>query len=119
MFEIKDLTRDNIIALKAYDKIKKEDYEKLEPLLDKTKREDKPVRLFVEIGDLSGATGQALMKDIAMYFKHARNMEKVAVVGENKYFEKSWAKVADPFMKADVKYFPKEEQVVAENWIRE
>jgi hypothetical protein len=119
MFTFTELTKDNVIAFKAHDKNEKEDYEKLTAVLDKTEREGKPVRLFVEIGDIKGITGEALLKDIATYFRHARKMEKVAVVGEDKLHEKTWAILADPFMKADVKYFPKEKQMTAEEWIRE
>lgn len=118
MFEFTDLTRDKVIAFKATDKIEKQDYDKLTEVLDKTERENEAVRLFIEIGDIRGMTGEALMKDIATYFKHVRKMEKVAVVGEDKLHEKTWTKLADPFMKAEVKFFPKKKQIIAEEWIK-
>ena len=119
MFEFTDLTKDNVIAFKAYGKIEERDYDKLTALLDKTEREGKPLRLLIDVGDIKGITAEALLKDVATYFRHARKMERVAVVGENKLHEKTWAKLADPFMKADVRYFPREKGVIAEEWIRE
>lgn len=119
MFEVTDLTKDNVIAIKAHGTIESKDYEKLIPLIEKLEREDKPIRLFVEIGDIEGITANAVLKDVATYFKHAKHIEKVAVVGENDLFEKTWSKVADPFIKAEIQYFPKGEQVIAEKWINQ
>lgn len=116
MFEILDLTKDNIIAFKAEGKIEKTDYDKITPVLEKTEREHQNVRLLLEIGDLKSITFDALLKDIATYFKHVKHLEKVAVVGRD-HAEKSWTKVADPFIRADIKYFPLEEMDIAKEWI--
>lgn len=116
MFEIQDLTKDNVIAFKASGKIEGKDYEILNPLLEKTKREEQSLRLLIEIGEITGITARAVLKDIATYFKHVRKIEKVAVVGEDQA-EKTWAKVADPFIKADIRYFPATEKEKAESWI--
>ena len=52
MFEILDITKDNVIAFKATGKIEEADYDKIIPLMEKTEREGNPVRLFIEIGDI-------------------------------------------------------------------
>lgn len=116
MFEIQDLTKDNVIAFKASGKIEGKDYEILNPLLEKTKREEKHIRLLIEVGEINGITAKAMLKDIATYFKHVRKIQKVAVVGED-LAEKTWAKVADPFIRADIKYFPATEKEAAKSWI--
>jgi hypothetical protein len=116
MFEILDITKDNVIAFKATGKIEGTDYEKIIPLMEKTEREGNQIRLFIEIGDIKGITGKGLLKDIVTYFKHIKHIKKVAVVGRNGA-GKGWAKVADPFIKAEIRYFPVEEKVVAEEWV--
>ena len=113
-----DLTKDNVVAIRISGKIEAKDYEKLTPVIEKTEREGKPVRLFIRLEDIEGITGLAILKDIVTYFKHAKNMEKVAVVGEGDYKEDMWAKAASSFVKADVKYFPVEQQILAEDWIK-
>lgn len=118
MFEYSNLTKDNIIALTATGKIRERDYESLVPMIEKIEREGMPIKLLVEVDKITGITGKALLTDIATYFKHAKNMDKVAIVGEKKS-EELLAKVADPFVKADVKYFPREEKVLAESWIQQ
>jgi len=119
MFEFMDLTKDNVIAIRISGKIEAKDYEKLTPVIEKTEREGKPVRLFLRLEDVEGMTGLAILKDIAAYFKHIKHIERVAVVGEGDLQEDVMAKLASPFVKADVKYFPVEKQVIAEDWIKE
>ena len=116
MFKILDFTKDNVIAFKASGKIEKTDYEMLDPLLEKTEKEHASIKLFILIGEIDGITPEALMKDIITYFKHVKNISKAAIVGEGK-MEKSITKIADPFIKGDLKYFPLEEMDVAREWI--
>lgn len=116
MFKILDITKDNVIAFKASGKVQKTDYEILNPLLDKTEKEYDDVKLFILIEEIESITPEALMKDIVTYFKHIKYITRVAVVGEGKA-EKSWAKVADPFIKGDIKYFPLTEYDIARDWI--
>jgi hypothetical protein len=116
MFNILDITKNNVVAFKASGKIEEADYEKIIPLLEKTEREGKKIKLFIEIGDIQGITFKGLMKDIVTYFKHIKKIEKVAVVGKNGA-GKGWAEAANPFIKAEIRYFPIEEKVLAEEWI--
>ncbi len=116
MFKILDNTKENIIAFIVNGKVLKTDYDVLNPLLEKTEKDYDAVRLIIEIGDIEGITAEALIKDIATYFKHVKHIEKVAVVGQDK-MAKTWAKVADPFIRADINYFPPEEKDIAMEWI--
>ncbi len=116
MFNFLDITKNNIIAFKAEGEITKADYDSLTPLLNKTEREYDALRLYVEIGDIKGITARAFLEDVAIYFKHIRHIEKIAVIGDSQA-EKVWAKLADPFTKADVKYYPLPEKDIAAEWI--
>jgi hypothetical protein len=117
MFQILELTKNDIVAFKVSDKVHKTDYDVLNPLLKKTEKEHTSIKLFIEIGDIKGISAQALLKDVVTYFKHVKHVEKVAVVGQNK-MDRSWAKMADPFIRADIKYFPLEEKDLAMDWIQ-
>ncbi len=116
MINILDITKEDLIAIKVAGKVEKKDYDILDPLLEKTKREHDSLKLYLHIGDIEGITPQALIKDVITYFKHVKSLRKVAVVGEHKG-EKNWAKIADPFIKADIKFFPLAENSVALEWI--
>jgi hypothetical protein len=118
MFKILDITKDDLIGFRASGRIEKEDYDKLNPILEKTEKEQDSIKLYLEIGELEGISFKALIKDIVTYFKHVKKVEKVAVTGKNG-FEKGWVKVADPFIKADIKYFPVTEKDFAVTWILE
>ena len=117
MFKILDLTKNDLIAFKAEGKIEKKDYEKLQPILEKTERENEKLKMYIEIGDLGSITPEAMLEDVATYFNHIPKVEKLAVLGEGTP-EKSWAKIADPFIKADIKYFPVNEKDVAIEWLK-
>ncbi|MFW5819673.1 MAG: STAS/SEC14 domain-containing protein [Bacteroidota bacterium] len=116
MFKVLDFTKDNIIAIKASGKIQKSDYQMLDPLLEKTEKEHPSIKLYILIGDIDGITPEAFMKDVITYFKHIKNVDKAAIVGGGKA-EKSIAKIADPFIKGDLKYFPLEDMEIARKWI--
>ena len=117
MFDFNEMTKGNLIAFKVHGKIEVNDYDKLTALLDKAERENESLKLLVEIGDIEGITGKAFLKDVATYFKHIRHVEKIAVVGDGDYKEGTWTKIAKPFMKADIQYFPRERKTDAEAWI--
>ncbi|MFW5821091.1 MAG: STAS/SEC14 domain-containing protein, partial [Bacteroidota bacterium] len=58
----------------------------------------------------------ALLKDIVTYFKHVKSVSKAAIIGEGKA-EKYITKVADPFIKGDLKYFSLTDIDIARDWI--
>ena len=117
MFIILDLTEKDLIAFKAEGKIEEKDYNKIVPMLEKTVREYGHVDLYVEVGDIEGMEPAALWKDLKAYFSNIGKFRKVAVVGQGK-MEEIVSKVSDPFMKADVRYFPVDKSLEAREWVQ-
>lgn len=118
MFKILDITKDNLIAFQVKGKVEKTDYDKLNPLLEKTGREYDSRKLYVEILEIEGIEPAALWEDFKVYFKHIRNFNKVAIVGQSGVIEKL-AKLSKPFISGDVKFFNDTETLIARNWIQE
>ncbi len=116
MFQILDITKGNTIAFEAKETIEKADYEKLDPILEMAEENNEKVDLYIQIGDIKNIKPDALYKDIVTYFKHVKKFNKVAVVSDENA-AKNWAKLADPFIKADIKYFPKTESNIAKEWV--
>ncbi len=116
MFEILDSTKKNVIALKVDDKVKKEDYEKIIPVLDTMIREYGKIRCLAEVSEMSSVEPAAFWKDLKFSLKHADKFEKVAVVGA-KSFINALSKLSSPFTSAEVKTFDKDEIVKAAEWI--
>jgi hypothetical protein len=118
MFNIIEITKGNIVAFEVTGKIHKEDYEKLNPLLEKTERKYDKINLFILLTDLEGITLSALLEDIKTYFRHIRKVKKVAIVGRNG-IDKGLSNITNVFISAEVKYFSKREYELAKVWIME
>ncbi len=116
MFEVLNLTKDDIIGLKIEGKIEAKDYEKLNPILNKTEKEHDKIKLYLEIDRIDGIEPKAVIEDIKAYFNHVKHLKKVAVVGREG-MEKSLTKVAHPFVNADVRYFPIQNAIIAKEWL--
>ncbi len=116
MFKILEETRNELIALKIEGQIKREDYDKLDVLLRKTEKENEHVDMYIEIDDIEGITPEAVWADIKTYFKNAKDFRKVAVIGKDGFSEKA-AKTANPFVKAEIKYFSEDQKNTAMEWV--
>ncbi len=118
MFTILDSTYGNLIAVQVQGHVAKEDYDKVNPLIDKAVKEYGKIKLFIQIDSLNGIEPKAFVEDVKTYFRHFKDIEKMAVVGETKWQE-FWVKLAGPFISGKVKYFSHSELIAAQNWIRE
>ena len=115
MFKILDKTYGNLIAVEIDGHIEKKDYDKVTPLIDKSVREFGKVRLYILITKIEGIEPQAFVEDVKTYFKHFRDFEKIAVVGNSKW-QKFWLELAAPFVSGKLKYFTHEQMIDAQTW---
>lgn len=118
MFQILDFTKDNLIAFQADGKVKKEDYDKLKPLLEKIDREYDTKKMYLEVRNIKGIELAALWEDFKVYFKHIKNFEKIAIVGSAD-MEKQLSRLANPFVSGEVRFFDVSESVTAREWLME
>lgn len=118
MFKILDFTKKNLTAFKAEGKIEKADYDKLTVLFEKNEREYDSQKLYAEIGKLETITPDALWEDFKVYFKHIKNFEKIAIVGDSELVQKI-ATLSKPFVSGDIKFFEIREASKAKEWIKE
>ncbi len=120
MFTILDFTKDDLVAFKVKGKIEKTDYDKLNALLDKNSREYDKQKVYIEIEpeDIEGIEPQALWEDIKTFFKHIKNLDKLAIVGNSSVVEKT-AKVSKPFISGEVRFFSDKEAITAREWVKE
>ena len=93
-----------IVSLKFNDVLDKEDYDLLVPQLEGLFKDNDKVRFLVELEDFKGFTPGALWEEAKFSFKHFNDIERVAVVGENK-IEKTMTAFTKPFTRAEVRFF--------------
>jgi hypothetical protein len=120
MFTILDFTKHNLIAFKVKGKIEEADYDKLNALLEKNAKEYDTQKVYIEIDpeDIEGIEPKALWEDIKTYFKHIKNLDKLAIVGSSSVVEKT-TKVSKPFVSGEVKFFSDNEANIAREWVKE
>lgn len=120
MFTILDFTKHNLIAFKVKGKIEESDYDKLNALLEKNAREFDTQKVYLELDleDIEGIEPKAMWEDIKTFFRHIKNLEKLAIVGNNKIVEKT-AKISRPFVSGELKYFSEKEAISARKWVQE
>jgi hypothetical protein len=120
MFKILAFTKGKIIAFRAEGKLEKADYDKINALFEKTKREYDKLRLFIRIdpSEIEGIEPAALWKDFITYFRYFNDIEKLVVVGTGKW-EENITRLAKPFIAGEVRYYPIEEDSEARRWIED
>ena len=118
MFKILDLTNKDLIAISINGKVEKGDYDKIIPLMDKTKKDFGKIRLYIQIDEIDGIEPKAFREDIRAYLKHFNDLRKTAIVGQRDW-QKLWADLASPFISGEVKFFPQGAIVEAREWIME
>lgn len=105
-----------VIALSG--KLAKEDYAHFAPEVERLVREHGRLRLLVKMHDFHGWTAGALWEDIKFDWKHFRDIERLALVGERAW-ERGMATFCKPFTTAKVRYFDIGEAAAADAWIHE
>lgn len=107
----------SVPEVKVSGKLYKEDYEELEPIVDKLIELGK-IRILFVMHDFHGWDLGAIWEDTKFATKHCRDIEKIAMVGE-KTWEKWMAAICKPFTMSKVKYFDAGEEETARQWLAE
>jgi len=105
-----------LLHVKVTGKLRKEAYEAFAPVVDEQKQEHGKVRILFEMHDFHGWTAGALWEDLKIDFKHWKDIERLAIVGESKW-EAGMAVFCKPFTTAKVQYFDHARLDDAKAWI--
>lgn len=123
MLQILDITQKNIIATRANDILGINDYEKIHPLIHNIIRTGKKVRWYFEMesntSESSGGFWENSLLEIKYSkadFTHTDDIDKIAIVGEQKYLTLMYS-FMKPFAKARIVYFSMAEKEKALQWI--
>lgn len=123
MLQILDITQKNIIATRADDILGMNDYEKIHPLIHNIIRTGKKVRWYFEMENNTSESSAGFrensipeIKYSKTDFTHADDIDKIAIVGEQKYLTLMYS-IMKPFTKARIVYFSITEKEKALQWI--
>ena len=123
MLQLLDFTHKNIIATSTNDLLGIKDYEKIHPLIHNIINAGKKVRWYFEMDDDSLSESNGFWEDGtiemtygAFNFTHSDDIEKIAIVGAEKW-KKLMQGIMAPFEGAVIKYFDLAERIEAKEWI--
>lgn len=105
-----------LLEVKVSGKLAAEDYEILEPGVEKLIDDSGKIKILFVMHDFHGWDVGAVWEDIKFATKHCRDIEKVAMVGENTW-EKWMAAICKPFTMSSIKYFDAGEDQAAREWL--
>lgn len=105
-----------ILGVAIRGKLRKSDYEKLTPEVDRLVQRHGKIRVVLEVIDFPGWTAGALWEDLKFDLKHFTDIEQLAIVG-NKAWKRGMDSFSMPFTKAQVRFFPTDDRDEAHRWI--
>ena len=114
MLEILNLMKYNLVEINAKGIIIKDDYKKLEPIIEKKIQKFGNIRLLINVGALKDIKLLAFWEDFKMSLKHKHKYDKIAVVGDRKP-EEILIKPFAPLVSTHIKLFKNKSQ--AKSWI--
>jgi hypothetical protein len=115
---IEIVTSDGYLEVQATGKLTKEFYQELVPAVEAQIEEFGKLRILFVMRDFHGGTAGAIWEDLKFDLKHWKDIERLAIVGENKW-EQGMAAFCKPFTKASIRYFEHGQLENARQWLRE
>ena len=94
------------IELKMKGKLTHEDYQIFVPILERALKEAKglKINMLADMTEFKGWKMRAAWDDMVFGLKHARDFDKLAIVGKKKWEEVA-ADMMKPFVKGKIKFF--------------
>lgn len=116
--QLEILSTGKLLHVKVTGKLTKEVYEQFAPLVDQLIQEHVKLRILFEMHDFHGWTAGALWEDLKFDFKHWKDIERLAIVGESKW-EKGMTVFCGPFTTANIRYYDHLNLAEAKAWLSE
>lgn len=116
MLKMEGVNENRVLTLAANGKLTAEDYRRLLPDLEKKLEEYGALRFYIKLEDFDGFDMGALWEDLKFDRKHAHQYGKTAIVGDEKW-EELGTRFSNLFMDAEMRFFYKDQQLEAWDWV--
>ena len=107
----------NLITVRVWKKLTGADYDALIPAWENVIEEYGSMRMLLIMDDFQGWEAGAAWDDFQFGVRHAKQVERVAMVGEKKW-QRWLAKIGSWFLPGRVRYFKQMALAEAERWVR-
>lgn len=112
------LISEKVLHVRLNGRLTDADYQVFVPELEALIARHGSLRLLVEMTDFHGWSAGALWDDFRVYLKHGNEIERLAFVGE-KTWQEWMARIAQPFLRSEVRYFHRADAGEARRWVLE
>jgi hypothetical protein len=117
MIEILSQCSGKLIAIRLSGKLLHRDYQQLIPIVEKRIEEHGAIRCLIEMTEFHGIEPRALWDEIKFDVRHARQIERCAVIGDRPW--EAWMTKFSRliFSRADIQFFEPADREKAWKWI--
>lgn len=98
--------RDNVFRIDLYGRLRKADFQRCEQQLEQEIGRIGNVRLLIVVGDFSGWDPGAPWNDLTFYMEHGDAIERIAIVGPERWRSHMLMFAGADLRRAPVEYFP-------------
>jgi hypothetical protein len=113
---LKELNGGRILEVAVSGKLVDQDYQQFVPQFDRLAAQHEKISLLFEMTQFYGWSVKAAWDDLKLGFKHRRQMDRIAMVGEKKW-QRWMTDFARPFTAGEVRYFDKPDIAAALAWL--
>ena len=106
------------LEVKASGKLSAEDYETFEPGVVQLIESSGKIKILLVLHDFHGWEVGGVWEDIKFATEHCRDIEKIAMVGEDAW-ERWMSAICKPFTLSSIKYFDAGQEEAARTWLAE
>jgi hypothetical protein len=115
---LRELGDKAILEVQFRDDMSRDDHQRLISELERRIEQNGKIRLLVILHEFHGWHLAAIWQDIKFDIRHFNHLERIAVVGENRWQE--WmATLCMPFTTGDLRFFHQDKIEEARGWVQE
>jgi SpoIIAA-like len=111
--------RENLYRVEMSGKLRKQEFERCEVELADAMKRVGPVRLLFVLKDFDGWENQAAWNDLTFYVKHGGQIERIAIVADERWRNQALLFAAAGLRRAPVEFFSHDHLAQARTWLSE
>jgi ubiquinone/menaquinone biosynthesis C-methylase UbiE len=116
--QLTEKSEGRILEVHVSGKLTHRDYQRFVPEFDRLTRKHGKIRAFFEMENFHGWNVAALWDDIKFDLKHFANIERIAMVGDQRW-QKWMSRFCRPFTTAEIRYFNRSAADRAHAWLED
>jgi len=118
MFTIIRELPEDILGILVSGKVTKEDYDRLNPLMEGLKAKNGKIKLLLNIKEFKWPTTKAMWEDLKMGFNYLGTIKAIAVISDKEWLEETAEVVGTIIPKLKVEGFEPDEHTEAVEWLK-